>query len=319
MPDPIIIPCATEDDWHRARADKLGASEAAAVFGLHPYLSKLELWEKLQGTPRKQEPPSAAMLAGIHLEDGIGKLYAHATGQRVLTPQEFYGHPKAAKVIVRHATLPIQCTPDFIIVTQSGAELLQVKNVSTWSADQWRDYPPRHYRIQVQAEMLCTGMPVAMLVALVGGQELAPHRVERAEKFLEDLARAVKEFVDLPIAPLPSTDEDVKRRFPESIEGLSKELEQPEALFEYARLKAEMDQLEEDLERVKSALQADIGAAETFTVGGAKAGTWKTSVRNDPPREARSYPVRSLRIAADFTKQAKAQLTPRHEFPLLSE
>jgi putative phage-type endonuclease len=313
MPDPIVIPCATEEDWHAVRAQAyIGASEAAAVFDLNPYMSKLALWERLQGVEQKREPPNAAMLAGTYLEDGIGKLYAAVYGQRVLTPQEFYGHPKAAKVIVRHPTLPLQCTPDFIIVTQSGARLLQVKNVASWKADQWADQPPRAYRIQVQAEMLCTGMPSAMLAALVGGQELMPHEIERSAAFLQELAEAATSLVALPIAPPPSNNEEIKRLFPESVPGLSKELERPENLYEFARLKAEAERIDEELERVKAALQADIGPAESFTVQGRKAGSWKTSVRTDPPREARSYPVRTLRLDTSVTKQAKSQLPERH-------
>lgn len=325
MPDPIIIPCATEDDWHAVRAGPyVGASEAAALFGLHPYMTPRELWAKLQGNaPEKRDPPSEAMLAGICLEDGIGKLYqltfAAQAGEKVVTPQEFYGHPNAAKIVVRHPTLPFQCTPDFVIVTKHGARLLQVKNVSEWKEKAWIGTAPREYRIQVQVEMLCTGMGSSTLAALVGGDRLFAFDENARREIQDALAREAKVMLDLPIEPLPSTDEEIKRAFPASVEGLSKELERPESFLEFVRLKAEIEQLEEQLEPLKAAVQNDIGPAEAFTVAGKKAGTWKTSVRNDPPREARSYPVRSLRIAAEFTKQAKAQLTPRHDFPLLAE
>lgn len=322
---PQVIPCRDEKEWLASRAlSFVGASEAAALFELNPYMTRLALWERLQGVEHKVEV-SDAMLAGIELEDGIARLYARKTGERVLLPSEFYGKPKLLesdeppRIIVRHDTAPIQCTPDRIIVTKHGARLLQIKNVSAWKADEWMDTPPVAYQIQCQAEMACTGFGEATLCALIGGNELVIHELKRNEAFIHRLILRATELVGFPIAPPPGSDEEVKRLFPQSVDGLSKELEQPELLYEFARLKAELDELEKALEPVKAALQADIGPAETFTVNGKKGGSWKTSVRNEAAREARSYPVRTLRLDASITKEAKALTSPRHASPLLSE
>lgn len=320
---PNVLICPSDAAWKATRSGPfVGASEAAALFGLHPYMTERELWRRLQGE-RLEIEETEAMLAGNCLEAGIARMFeirhAAPVGNRVLSPQEFYAAPADSRVIVRHEFAPIQCTPDAIIATESGAELLQIKNVSEWKEDAWTNGAPREYQIQVQAEMACTGMPRATLVALIGGNRLIAHRYEANHELQRRICERAKALLELGIEPMPGTDDEVRAMFPQSVEGLSKEIENPEVVYEYARLKAQMSDLEEELDRVKVALQNDIGPAETFTIAGKKAGTWKTSMRNDPPREARSYPVRTLRLDSSITKQAKQQLPQRHEFPLLSE
>jgi len=322
MHSPIIIPCATENAWHAERAKMLGASEIAALVGQNPYMTPLQLWSKKKLDRASTLEDTEALLAGKFLEDGNARWYAHAHGVHVVTPQEFYGLRDAAQVVVRHPQFPIQCTPDRFIVRPAAGEseaevrVLQLKNVSAFLLDRWVEagevVPPLSVQIQVQIEMFCTGIERGAIGAIIGGNSRkdAPD-IELNRQFVERLAALAVQFWrsldgDVPPAALAADVDFIGDQFPKSVAGLSKELEHPELLVDLANIKAELKALEEHAGALEARLKSEIGPAEVFTINGKKAGTWKTQVRNDPPREARTSEFRVFRLDSSITKQAKA-------------
>lgn len=67
----------SREDWLEARADKIGGSDAAAIVGLHPYKSNVELWEEKMGVrPAADVSDSAAVQYGSAAEAPIRELFA---------------------------------------------------------------------------------------------------------------------------------------------------------------------------------------------------------------------------------------------------
>lgn len=344
--NPIVIPCWTEEDWHRERTKAIGASEAAALVGCNPYLTPLQLWSNKKLALPATQQETERMEAGKFAELMCAPWYAKRTGREVVTPQSFYslwahsqGYSgalsygeaealsiacsRAFAIIVRHPTLPLQCTPDRIVLGLNRAPgVLQLKNADRFLLDEWEGAdgkvdPPLHYQVQVTVEMLCTGLGWGSLAAVVGGNRLLHADIERHEAFCEKLGVLAAKFwasltTDLAPAPTAADLESIGRQFPKSLPGLSKELERPELLMDYAREKALAKRHEERADALKAALELECGPAETLTVGGVKAATWKTQTRQDPPREARTVEFRSFRVDSKITKAAEANL-PAHE------
>ena len=328
---PIVIPCATEDAWHAERSKAIGASEAAALIGESKYLTPLQLWSRKKlGLPdTKQE--TEQMEAGHFMEPANAAWYAKRWGRRVVTPQEFYGCPGAFAVIVRHPTLPLQCTPDRIILPQQtqmdeptparAPGPLQLKNVDRWLLSEWEEgdeaAPPLAVQIPVQVEMLCTGMEWGAIGAIVGGNRRRDADVHLNRAFIGKLGALAFNFwaslqTDLAPAPVAADLEEIKRQWPDSLPGLSCEYPHPEDVLELARVKAELSRLEEQEKALLAKIAAVAGPAETLTQSGQKLATYKSSVRRDPPREARETVIRSFRIDTSILKAAKAAL-PAHE------
>ena len=323
MTDPIIIPCKTEEDWHAARAKGIGASEAAALIGEHPYLTPRRLWEQKNGQP-DDEQETERMQAGHYAELMNAPWYSKKTGRKVLTPQEFYGCLGHYAVILRHPTLPLQATLDRVIVAErANPGSLQLKNVGEWMSDAWPEgeEPPLWVLVQVQVELMCSGFSWGAIGAVIGGNRRRDADVAKHEAFQAKLATLAAAFwaslkTGEKPAPMAEDFERVKRAHPLSTPGLSCEYPNPEDIYELARLKAE----EKANEEARGALMAKIGSiagpAELLTHGGKKLATWKTQTRNDPPREARTSTFRVFSVDRSILKEARATL-PSHEQPIL--
>lgn len=322
MVEPIIVPCATEADWHAQRAKAIGASEAAALFGVHPYLTPLQLWmRKKEG--REDTRETEAMEAGHFAELMLAPWYEKRTGRHVARPQDFYGCLNAAQVIVRHPTLPLQATPDRIIARGlpdcAFEGILQLKSTDRALLDEWEDERgvkvPLHVQVQVQAEMFCTGMVWGSVAAVIGGNKLRHCDVEADSAFQAALAKKAEEFwaslaSDTPPPPGAGDLELMKSRWPSSAPGLIGEV-RPELVIELARARAMKGQIEDVIEQLSARLLEEAKDAEILMANGRKIARISNIERNEEARPARVSRYRQINIDSDIRKQAKDSL-PSH-------
>jgi putative phage-type endonuclease len=69
-------------EFLQRRRAGVGGSDVAALFGLHPFKTALDVWrDKVEDV--QESEPSPAMLRGIYLEDVAVQLYAERTGRKV--------------------------------------------------------------------------------------------------------------------------------------------------------------------------------------------------------------------------------------------
>lgn len=136
------------DAQKELRRSFTGGSEIAAVVGLNPFMSAIDVYlNKVDGF---EPEPNEHMDRGTFLEDGIANWYAATR-----TPCK-YAPPIGT---VRHATNPrAGCTPDRLVQFDAGFRDLSIKapgpqfGRDTWGAE-GSDDVPLQYLIQLQWEL----------------------------------------------------------------------------------------------------------------------------------------------------------------------
>lgn len=183
----VLEPGAPEKDWHAARQTGLGGSDIAAICGLNPYTSPLEIWLRKTGQtvpPREDAVLSEAALMGHLLEPIVATRFIALTG--------LYAAPGPG-------TLRIPCTPwianlDRVTFEDDEPGVVEIKTRSSYALNDWLDEVPTDVQIQTQWYLAVTGWQFAHIACLIGGQRTIVHRLQRDEQMIADLMAIATEF-----------------------------------------------------------------------------------------------------------------------------
>lgn len=265
------------------RTTYLGASEIAAVAGISPYASALDVWATKRGLAEVEE--NERMRAGTELERPIlERLYAPPRGDRELSLLLTYPGT------LRH---PVEkwmaATPDAIAQEAEHGEYrdVQCKLVGHRQAHRWgnpdegRDGIPAEVLCQVHWEMGCAELNRADVPALFG-TELRVYTVELDEEFLRDLMALGKAFWEGHVLTgvMPEVTESsrgvLERHFGREKTGLIEAPEGGEDLAREYKAAAEAAKLAAaEKDRLGNMLRVLVGDAEGFSGLFGKV-TWKT-------------------------------------------
>tara|TARA_R110000822_G_scaffold67870_2_gene165197 strand:- start:284 stop:1258 length:975 start_codon:yes stop_codon:yes gene_type:complete len=193
---------------HAVRNQGIGGSDASVIMGLNPFKNRVELWEEKTGARVPADLSDIEKIKwGVLLEDIIAKEYADRTGKRVRNVNRTYRH-KQYPILQGHIDKKIEGL-------NAGVE---IKNVGLRQAKYWIKQPPVYYEYQVLHYLSITGFDFFDVVALVGGQELMIHTIERDENRIEELVHKELEFwneyVIKNVPPLPETSGECASLFP---------------------------------------------------------------------------------------------------------
>lgn len=165
--------------WLEDRKTYLGATEVAAVLGLHPFMSAHSVWLSKIGL--SEEFSNIPMRAGIHMEPFIASEF---------TRGEYKGGDvfKSLKLRLiksktyRHKEYPfLACNPDREVqgIRYEGKRLrvgLECKRVGHWASRNFgqdgSDQVPEHYLIQIMWQMLIGKFDIVILAALIDDREI---------------------------------------------------------------------------------------------------------------------------------------------------
>lgn len=169
------------------RAD-ITSTEAAALFGLSPYLTAWEAYHQKTGQLSDELEEAFRMTAGKKLEPVIAGIAAEELGVR----------HRALNAYARHSVVPnMGASFDYEIVAhEAGPGIMEVKNVDylVWR-DQWADdEAPPHIEIQVQHQLEVMNREWAIIALLVGGNDLKLIRRTRDREIGDLIAKKVCEF-----------------------------------------------------------------------------------------------------------------------------
>jgi len=179
-----LSPTTDRAAWLAARKRGVGASEAAAVLGLNPYCSPLEVYLRKTGElPDVAE--NAAMRWGTKLEEAIAQAYTEETGE-----------PVEAQPLVRSDEWPwMFATVDRL---SAGGRVVEIKNVGARMAEQWgdpgTDDVPVPYLLQVNHQLAVTGRRFADLAVLIGGSDFRIYPLERNNRLIDAMVAAERAF-----------------------------------------------------------------------------------------------------------------------------
>lgn len=183
-----LVRCEDDAGWHEQRNKGVGGSDVAAIMGISPWKSPLEIWLEKTGmatAPDLSGRESVAM--GNELEGDVIQMYKRR-------------HPgcrarRVNAVLVSNARPWAQASLDGITYDpELGWGVLEIKTGSRDS--EWTDGVPLHYLTQVTHYLAVTGYEFADVAALIGDHGLHYHefRVMRDEEDLQAVVEAVDEF-----------------------------------------------------------------------------------------------------------------------------
>lgn len=215
---------AERETWLRERKKGIGGSDVAAVLGLSPWRTPLDVFNDKTAEAVDEKPQSEAAHFGTILEDVVAEEFARRTGFKVVRFNETLTqnpgchvggvgwaranldrvivNPAIAKT-VRFATeashaLQTKCFTRGLWLTTDS--ILECKTASAYASDQWGPSQeaeikageivtehkiPIYYETQVQWYLGLTGAKVCYVAVLIGGNDFRIYAVKPDRELFE--------------------------------------------------------------------------------------------------------------------------------------
>lgn len=169
------------NDWKEARRKGIGGSDAAAILGLSPWKSAMDVWlEKMDLATEVTDPSRTFLLTlGTELEPVIAKLYSQETGRQLYKPMAPYVHPKYPV---------LRGNPDRLVVDGlRGVELKTENQFTNQFGEPGTDEVPFHYLVQCAHYMAVCDYPVWDVALLRGGATFSIYTIHRDLELEKDM------------------------------------------------------------------------------------------------------------------------------------
>lgn len=252
-------------DWLAARRRGIGASEAAALFGVHPFTSLYAIYLDKRGEGEPVEV-NAAMEWGTLLEPVVADMFTRrAEPDAIWQPKGIAIHPEHEWMLL---------SPDRLITAGGQTEYLEIK--TSGQADEWgaegSDEVPLHAAAQVQWALEVLDLPAGRIAVLLGdhGFDMRTYRIPRDRDLGAELIRRGSDFWHGNVLPgIPpkldgskATTKAIARRY---AVGLDIEMVADEDMAHrvrtYLRLKEQVKSAADSLEALGNDIKARMGEA----------------------------------------------------------
>lgn len=308
----MSAPGLSEHD--RARRVGIGGSDAAAIVGVHPWMSALELYSYKRAELDKPDLSGSERVQwGNRLEAVIAEAYAEETGYPVrdlraadgeLTLQRHAEHEHMLGFIDRQ----VDAQPPFGLECKNVDRLIWRQKWGEPGTDQ----VPNHYLIQCQHYMAITGWLHFDLAALIGGNQLAIYPIQRSEMLINSLIEAEARFwhthVEAGVPPEPATLNDLAILYPrDERESVYADAETASLVEQLKNARAKRQELEKLEGELRFRIQRYLGDAGALLGDGGKAlVTYRQETRRRIDTQAlkRDYPE----LAATLTTEAESRV-----------
>lgn len=176
-----------EAHWHELRAQHVGGSEVAALFGEHAQLTPFELWHIKAGLlPAPDLSDNDRVFWGTILEPAIAKGVSAKTGWETRKVRRYYS---------MRPNLTLGGSLDYEIRSaDKGRGVLEIKTADWLVAKRWVDGPPLAYELQIQSYLALAEWDWGVMAVLVGGNDLRLFEYERRPKTIDLIVRRVSDF-----------------------------------------------------------------------------------------------------------------------------
>lgn len=135
-----------ENQWHKMRSSTIGGSEVGIIFGCSPYGTRNELYHAKRGSYENDLSGNKLIAFGQKMESIIAELIADEMNWSIVNSEDYYIHPV-------HTFLG--CTLDYYVVeSEDGPGLLEIKNVNPFAPDWSQTQAPAHVEMQMQHQFL---------------------------------------------------------------------------------------------------------------------------------------------------------------------
>lgn len=177
---------AQREQWLEERRKGIGSSDAAAIVGLHPYMSKADVLLDKLGMLQPKEM-TEAMRFGIEAEQYVADRFTEATGKETITfINSISANPKYP--------FALASIDRFIPDEQTFVE---IKTTSAWNLGKFKDgkYPANYY-VQCVHQMAVLDVPYCYLAVYIPGVEFKWFKIDRDMNEEQALMQAEQEFWD---------------------------------------------------------------------------------------------------------------------------
>lgn len=274
----------TRAEFLARRKSGIGGSDVAAIAGLSPWRSPLDVYYDKSftdaGLSEEAQPvgSTASLWWGSQLEDIVGKAYSIVTGRKIshynrllIGEKPYFIGDVDFLAYCENGKRPFNAKTGEII-TDTGIEI----KTSRFAGDDWgaqgTDAVPKYYFCQVQWYMgLIPSIRQFELAALFGGSDFRLFKIYRDDAIIARLQEIADEFwtgnIQKQIPPAPRSMEEVKRLYP-AITGKSilASVEIENKVKEYAEISAQRLALEKRESGLKDEIALAMGDAETLTL-----------------------------------------------------
>lgn len=291
----IPMPEAGTPEWLEIRRTTgIGASECAAVMGQSPWATPLDVF--LEKCGRKPVEETRAMRRGNALEPFVHSEFEAETGHKGIKPDYMC-------VSLQHPFL--FCNLDWLSECGTfGAEFKATDNTREWGESGSQNVPVYYY-LQVQHQLLVTGLDLIYLVALLPYSDLRIYPIEPSkpvqDKIVEVCGQFWSDFLDGIAPEHDATVDAVKLLFPTVETDKEIEIDDAEALdlvYRHGELVREIKDLTEAKGQIEARLLMMAGDAKKARIAG-----WNGSI------------TRSFTEAKTYTTTRKAGITCRINHP----
>lgn len=293
---------------HPDRSKFLGGSDAAAVMGLSPWATPVELWQKKTGRAEREVPDAARQkifdrghkLEPFIIDMVIDKLRERGHEVELLATNQRYIDPE-------HEFL--SCEIDFEILLDGEHINGDAKSVSGFARKKWGEEDtedvPIEYAAQFMHGLMITGRSRCLVAALRSFDEVEIYWVNRDEETIAGMRPMLVSFwVDHVLAdvpPDPMTFGDIKALFPldngQSIEATDDIREKVSRL---ADVKRQIKALEDIEESLTFEVGEFISPNSVLTFAGQELATWRG--QKDSRIDQTLLKAEQPEIAAQYTK-----------------
>lgn len=176
----FILP-RDEAHWHALRAKDLTSTDIAALFGLSPYATAIDVWHNKRDGVTASVPDNERMKWGRRLESVVAHGIAEDQGWLAHAFDEYGRLPEHR----------VGSSFDFVVYDPAGDFILEIKTVDAlayrhgWTVEDDFVEAPAHIELQLQHQLLVSGLRVGYIGALIGG-----NRVELLRREADDAVHA---------------------------------------------------------------------------------------------------------------------------------
>lgn len=255
---------ATREEWLKVRKLGLGGSDMAAVLGLSPWRSPIDVWlDKTSDAVEEKE--SEPMYWGTILEDIVAQEFAKRTGYKV-----------------RNNNFTLQSEQYPYLLANIDREIvgldagLECKTANAFKANEWDgDNVPDAYYIQCQHYMAVTGKSSWWIACLVGGNTFYYKEIKRNEEVIKaiiDTGAAFWELVESKTMPAPDDTkqcENALKKLYQQSNGQSVELpaNYGNMIIDYLEIKNQLSELETKKRGIENVMKDFLKDNERATYG----------------------------------------------------
>lgn len=258
----------------RIRKSGLGGSEIAALCGLSPYKTPLDIYlDKINPEVLDNEISEAAHFGNL-LEETVAYEYSRRTGNTVSIENETLRHPEYNFAIanidrwVNNKEFILECkTTHFINKDQWGEE--------------YTDQIPDSYLVQAAWYAFVCDVPKVDIAVLIGGQNFKIYTYTRNATLEKNLLTVAQNFwvnhVLAGLPPAPSTLQEVARIYSkDNGSSITADESIKQKLENLTRLKAQLKELEEQTKSLQLDIQNFMGEhASIIDESNLLLATWK--------------------------------------------